>query len=352
MASSSNRSPLSRLAETLLVGAVSGMVLGLAGLPAGWLAGAMIGVAIVALAGRPVHIPHWLGQLTFIVTGISLGGAVTPETLTGIATWPLSILALSFAMVVLTASVALYLRHVHGWDGGSAVLGACPGALSTVIMVAIDRKADVRGIAVVQTVRVVLLVAAVPAILSAFGIAGAPPPVRTMDFTAKALAELGVLFAVGFAAAIGMQWMRFPGALIFGSMISSAALHGTGLIATSVPNWVAIAAFVTLGALTGTRFAGMDLPLLRRLALASLGSFFVGAVVAMLGALLAAKLLSLNVGDTVLAYAPGAIEAMMILALALHFDPAFVAAHHLWRFLMVLVALPLLSRYIKPAKLE
>ena len=253
-------------------------------------------------------------------------------------------------MIVLTASVALYLQHVHGWDPGSAFLGACPGALSTVIMVAMDRKADVSGIAVVQTVRVVLLVAALPAALSMLGIAGAPPPVQTVGVTAKATIELLVLFGIGFGAAIGMQWLRFPGALIFGSMISSAVLHGAGLITTLVPNWLAIATFITLGSLTGTRFAGMDLPLLRRLALASLGSFAVGAVVAMLCALLAAEVLSLNVGDTVLAYAPGAIEAMMILALALHFDPAFVAAHHLWRFMMVLVALPLLSRYIKPAK--
>ena len=350
MSASFNRSTLSHLAETLAIGTAGGMAMGLAGLPAGWLAGAMLAVAVAAVLGRPVQIPHRLGQVTFVVTGISLGGAVTPEMLAGIATWPLSILALTLAMIVLTASVALYLQHVHGWDPGSAFLGACPGALTTVIMVAMDRKADVRGIAVVQTVRVVLLVAALPALLSMLGIAGAPPPARTLDLTAKALLELAVLFAAGFGAAIGMQWLRFPGALIFGSMISSAVLHGTGLITTSLPNWLAIAAFITLGSLTGTRFAGMDLPLLRRLALASLGSFAVGVVVAMLCALLAAEVLSLNVGDAVLAYAPGAIEAMMILALALHFDPAFVAAHHLWRFMMVLVALPLLSRYINPPK--
>jgi len=217
-----------RITETLSIGSAGGMALGLAGLPAGWLAGAMVAVAGAALARRPVHIPHRLGQVTFIVTGISLGGAVTPETLAGVATWPLSILALSLAMIVLTASVALYLHHIHGWDCGSAFLGACPGALSTVLVVAIERKADVRAIAVVQTVRLVLLVAAVPAALSAFGITGSPPPVRATDLSAKALFELLVLFVVGFGAAIGLHWLRFPGALIFASMISSAVCMGPG----------------------------------------------------------------------------------------------------------------------------
>jgi uncharacterized membrane protein AbrB (regulator of aidB expression) len=31
---------------------------------------------------------------------------------------------------------------------------------------------------------------------------------------------------------------------------------------------------------------------------------------------------------------------MMVLALALHYDPAFVGAHHLSRFILVLAAMP------------
>jgi membrane AbrB-like protein len=340
------------MAETLLIGGVGGLLLTAAGLPAGWLAGAILAVAIAALYGRPVEIPQRLGQVTFIVTGISLGGAVTPEMLAGIATWPLSILALTLAMVLLTACVTLYLRYVHGWDLSSAFLGSCPGALSTVIALAVERKADVRAVALVQTLRVVLLAAALPLGLTAIGIAGEPLPVRSMDLTLRAVVEVTVLVIIGFATALGMLWLRFPGALIFGSMISSALLHGTGIISASIPGWLTIAAFVTLGALTGTRFAGMDMKLLRRLAAAGLGSFVVGTVVALLCALAASHVLSLNLGNMMLAYAPGAIEAMMILALALHFDPAFIAAHHLWRFLLVLVALPLLGRFLRPAEKE
>ena len=36
-----------------------------------------------------------------------------------------------------------------------------------------------------------------------------------------------------------------------------------------------------------------------------------------------------------MSYAPGALDAMMILALALHLDPIFVGAHHVARFMLI-----------------
>ena len=45
-----------------------------------------------------------------------------------------------------------------------------------------------------------------------------------------------------------------------------------------------------------------------------------------------------------MSYAPGALDAMMILALALHLDPIFVGAHHVARFMLISAALPLFVR--------
>jgi uncharacterized membrane protein AbrB (regulator of aidB expression) len=40
------------------------------------------------------------------------------------------------------------------------------------------------------------------------------------------------------------------------------------------------------------------------------------------------------------AFAPGAMDAMLALALTLNIDPVFVGAHHLARFIYVSVATP------------
>ena len=55
-------------------------------------------------------------------------------------------------------------------------------------------------------------------------------------------------------------------------------------------------------------------------------------------------LLPLRVADVVVAFSPGAQDTMMVLALALHLDPVYVAAHHVVRFMVVTVTVPLLVR--------
>ena len=42
-----------------------------------------------------------------------------------------------------------------------------------------------------------------------------------------------------------------------------------------------------------------------------------------------------------MSFSPGALDAMMILALALHLDPIFVGAHHVARFVLISVSLPI-----------
>ena len=50
------------------------------------------------------------------------------------------------------------------------------------------------------------------------------------------------------------------------------------------------------------------------------------------------------IGDTVVAFAPGAIEAMTVLAFTLGLDPVYVALHHLARFILVAILVPLAMR--------
>ncbi|MES1155040.1 MAG: AbrB family transcriptional regulator, partial [Pseudorhodoplanes sp.] len=93
-----------RLAETLVLAGTGGAVLGLAGLPAGWLSGAILFVATAAFAKRPVYMPDALARCIFVLLGISLGAAVTPDVVSRIATWPFSMAALAFTMSCSTVS--------------------------------------------------------------------------------------------------------------------------------------------------------------------------------------------------------------------------------------------------------
>ncbi|MFN3351373.1 AbrB family transcriptional regulator [Pseudorhodoplanes sp.] len=338
-----SRQTLLNLGETLLVGAIGGAILTVAGIPAGWLSGAMIAVAVAALAGRPMAVPAPLSRVTFVLIGISLGGAVTPETLRGVATWPISVVLLCVAMTCAMFGSALYLKKVHGWDMLSGLFGSAPGALSQVMAYATQYHSDLRGIAIVQTIRVVILTACLPVGLAIFGLIPSAPELRSPG-VADSVLEIALLVVLSGAAAILAHYVRFPGGLIFGAMLASAVLHGSGLIHAVLPWWVVGAVMVALGSITGARFANTELRLLLRHLWAALGSFSVSVAIVSMFAATAAYTLDLNLADIVVSYAPGALDAMMILALALHLDPIFVGAHHVARFMLISLSLPLFVR--------
>src|SRR5262245_4640102 len=78
-------------AETLLIATAGGVIFTWLGFPAGLVSGSMLGTAVAALLGRPIAVPVPLARVSFVLIGILLGAVVTPETLRGMVTWPLSI---------------------------------------------------------------------------------------------------------------------------------------------------------------------------------------------------------------------------------------------------------------------
>lgn len=333
---------LVRLAETLAVAAFGGLTLGFLDMPAGFLSGSILAVAIAALAGRPMTIPLPLMRALLVLIGISLGAVVTPATLNGMATYPLSIAALIVAMAAISFSAAAYLRVVHGWEKVAAYLAAAPGGLSQVMGLAVELNADVRGIAIVQTVRVAIVAIGLPAGLALFGLAGHATPSIGGSFDPAKLDELAILVLASTVAALIVHWIRFPGGLLFGALLTSAALHGSGLIHVVMPWWVTNTVMIAFGAVTGSRFAGTPLRLLLHFVGAAFGSFAVAMTVTAVFAAVLVEVLRLPIAEVMIAYAPGAVDAMMLLALALNLDPVYVGAHHLMRIFFVSLAMPLI----------
>jgi hypothetical protein len=335
---------LRHLAETLAIAAVGGAALGLLGVPAGWLSGSILAVAGAALGGRPMLIPTLLMRAIFVLIGISLGAVVTPETLHGMATYPLSIAVLLLAMAVISVCGAGYLQVIHRWGKVDAYLAAAPGGMSQVLALGAELGGDLRAIAIVQSIRVVVIAVGLPAGLSLLGLVGHAPPRITGALTSTALDELMILVVVSTVAAIIAYRTRFPGGLLFGAMLTSAALHGSGLIHAVMPWWVANTAMVAMGAITGSRFANTPIRLLLHFVAAAFGSFAVAVVIAALFAVGLISVLSLRVAEVMIAFAPGAVDAMMLLALALNLDPVYVGAHHLTRIFFVSLTMPLVAR--------
>jgi membrane AbrB-like protein len=332
------------LAETLAIAAAGGAALGLIGVPAGWLSGSILAVAGASLAGRPMLIPTLLMRAIFVLIGISLGAVVTPETLHGMATYPASIAVLILAMALISIGGAGYLRLIHRWGNVDAYLAAAPGGMSQVLALGAELGGDLRAIAIVQSIRVVVIAVGLPAGLSMLGLVGQVPPRVTGALSIGVLDELAILVAASTAVAIIAYRIRFPGGLLFGAMLTSAVLHGSGLIHAVMPWWAVNTAMVAMGAITGSRFANTPLRMLLNFVGAAFGSFAVAVTIAAAFAAVLISVLSLPAAEVMIAFAPGSVDAMMLLALALNLDPVYVGAHHLTRIFFVSLTMPLVAR--------
>ena len=321
-------------AETLAIATLGATLFVLLGFPAGLVSGSMLAVAVAALAGRPMKVPLVLARVCFVMVGILLGAVVTPDMLKGIADWPGSIALLVVCALVMFFATACYLRFVHGWDPLSALLGASPGSMAQVLALSAEFKADLRGIAIVHVMRVLLIVIGLPAGLALFGSTAAPQAVSHAAAPAS-LVGFAVLAAVSTVTAVLLQWLRFPAGLMFGALAGSGFLHGMGLVTAALPWWLGAGAVVTLGSLAGARFANTTPRMLLGYLGAAFGSFAVAATVAACFALIVVTLLPFRFANVAAAFAPGAQDTLMVLALALHLDPIYVGAHHLARFLTV-----------------
>ena len=324
--------------ETLVIGAVGGLVFLFAHLPGGLISGAMIAVGIAAIAGRPLTVPPFLTQTVLVLLGISLGSVVSRHLIEQVSAYPLTIGLLALATFCSTFGSSYYLQRIHGWDRTSAFLAGSPGALSQITILAVERGADLPGIAVVQTMRVIILTAALPVVLALAGVAPSAAP--SLTTTIASPLELLILVAASLALSLLLRLAKFPASWMFGAMIASSVLHGAGWIEGGLPNWVRGVALVGIGALIGSRFARMKIKTLAGHINAALGSFAIA--IAMSGIFVAIVVLTTHVrfSDVVVAFAPGAMDAMLALALTLHIDPIFVGAHHLSRFVFVTIATP------------
>ena len=123
-----------------------------------------------------------------------------------------------------------YLRLVHRWDRLSALMGARPGSMTQVIALSTELGADLPAIAIVQTMRVLLLTIGMPGGLALFGLVAPAMPRRARTGRSLVAAGNGA-HRRGVGACRAQRYaVRFPAGLLFGAMAASGVLHGTGLV--------------------------------------------------------------------------------------------------------------------------
>jgi membrane AbrB-like protein len=326
--------------RTLAIAAVGGFISYLLGMPAGWLSGAMVAVSACAIGGMQSRVPPRLVDAVFIVVGALLGGGITPEIVARAGSWPLSLAALMLSVVAMAVGVQLYLTRIAGWDRTTAFFTSIPGAFSYVVLIAAESGADLRRVVVGQSVRVFLLVAGIPALVSIVE----PIPQPDIQHVIAPL-PLVLLLVASTLGALALHRLRVPGGYLSGALLVSGLAYANGFVSGAFPPWLTVSAYVILGALIGSRFSGTSLAFLRSIAGAALGAFGVAIVITGVFAVATAAIVDVPIGQVLVAFAPGGLDAMAALALTMHMDSAFVAVHQLARFIAIAIVAPFAARW-------
>jgi membrane AbrB-like protein len=326
------------LGFTVLAALAGGAAVGGIGAPAGWLSGAMPGVAALAALGRATLLPPLVQRAAIALAGVGMGSGLSPATLHTLARYPVSIVVMALALVAMTAASFMTLRRWKGFDVATAFYAAVPGALSYVFLVASRSPADLPRVAVIQVFRIFVLMALLP-MVARVGV-GSPLAAFAVDPLYMTLA----LVVVGAGLGEALARAGADNGLLYATIFVSGVAHGTGFAPGRLAPDMQIAAQTLIGAWVGTRFIGFDWRLLRSLSFAAVTSFLAAFSTAALFAGLSSRLTGAPFADALAAFAPGGLEAMTMMAFALGLDPLFVGAHHIARFLMISLALPWAAR--------
>lgn len=341
------------LAATLVLGGLGGALAVAAHLPLGWLLGSLLTVGVLAaagvrVAGRGVVLPTSLRQAFVPVIGVSIGAAFTPEVARQLPGWLPSLGALCLYLpLVHLVSYTIFRRG--GIARREAFYGGAPGGLIEAVQLGEEAGADPRLLTVLQFLRLILTIVAVPLlflVLTGHSVGSAAGATLSRP-TGLGVADALALVAAGLAGLVAGRLLRLPAHIMTGPLLASALLHGIGLVEGAPPGWLVAATQVVLGAGLGARFAGIG-----RAVLISAGRLaLINAVAALTLALIFATGLHWLVDEPLaavfLAFAPGGLAEMSLIALSLNISVIYVTAHHVLRIVLAVLAVKTAGRWLR-----
>ncbi|MEX5721366.1 AbrB family transcriptional regulator [Geodermatophilus maliterrae] len=346
------RVPLRRLGDGVLAAAgaaLASWLLDRAGVPTAALFGGLLAGLVRGLVGRTrLPVPRPAIATAQAVVGVSIGALVDLDTLAALGEDWLPVLLVTVATLLLTVVAGLLLRLQPGITPVTGAFAMVAGGASGITAMARDLGADDRMVAVLQYLRVLLIVVLVPVVATA--VYGADP--GSGDAAPAADGASGgadLLFTAGCAlGGYGLaRLVRLPVPALLGPMLVAAVVDLGGLSGgAAVPGLLETAAFVLIGLQVGLNSDRDSLRTIGR-ALPPALAIILGLIVACagLGEVLAAATGAGRL-DAYLATTPGGLYAVLATATGAGADATFVLAVQVLRLFVMLLSAPLLARYL------
>jgi membrane AbrB-like protein len=331
----------------LAVGTAGGAVFDLLHSPLPWTLGALTATAIVTIAGREWFLPVFVWNIARPFVGVLAGSAFTLPVVLSILDWWSVVVAMLVYSAVMTLIGWVYFGRLCKFDNVTAFFASAPGGLGELTLLGGTLGGNVRRLALVHSVRIIAVVFIVPFLVRAFFPPVGPEIVPHAAHAAGGTAlDYAVLIGCGFFGFFAGKPWRNLGGIMLAPMIFSAAAHATDLTHVVPPSWLIACGQVVIGVIAGTRFAGVSWRELHTTVLQGFGWALILVAAAMVAALICSFFAPQSFTALLLAFAPGGIVEITIVAYAIGVEVAFVVTCHVCRVVAVLLVAPGLFRLI------
>jgi membrane AbrB-like protein len=305
--------------------------------------GPLFAIAALRIAGVDVRAPPGARHVGQWVIGTVLGLYFTPAVIRHVGSvWYLPLAGAACAIAIGYASGAV-LARIARLDRTTSLFASVPGGAAEMATLGERFGARVDRVAAAHSLRLLLVVAIVPAAFTLAGVRGTDAYVLgPAQFNAGGLA---LLMTATLTGAFVAQRFNVPNAFVLGALFVATPLTALEIELSSLPDVVSNGAQLLLGCALGARFQPDFLRGAPR--------FVAGVVVSVLLSIVLATALGIGlalasrqpISTIVLGMAPGGIAEMTITAKALQLGVPLVTAFHVTRLVvLLLVTGPLFER--------
>ena len=350
---------IKKLTLTSMLALITGWLFLKVGMPAPYLMGSLFGVWAIGGMVKAVQphlgIPRWVHIPVLLGLGVLIGANFNNQFFSLAYQWLPTVSAMLGVTAFVTFIGYQFLRHIRGYDRPMAFLCAIPGGQAEAIVIARELVDKDYVVALFHLVRVVIVFVSTPLLLSF--IEGHEAVLHSNE-TLLAMPSLFdlelntllIFVALGVSGYGFARGLRLPIPHLLGPMIVSLVGHAMGWVDLPRLGEFVILAQLTIGGAVGAKLAQVAVSeLLGYLRDAIINAcliitIYLGAAIG-IAALFDADFLSMW-----LAFVPGGLYEVTLLALIFGFDVAFVAFHHAVRILLIFFSLPVLVSCFRTPK--
>lgn len=333
----------------ILVSIPSAIIADYFNIPLAWMIGPMIATSIAALSGLKMVMPKLALSSILIILGLHIGNYIDQSLFNQMLDWIWTTLIMLIYIIVSIFIVSKYLQKFSGYQEKASIFSAAPGALGPLIILAEYEKSDLSQVATSHLIRLIIIITVFPLIIVTSSDQESLN-ISKFDYMNQNHLDLLWLFVSSLFLIFVFSKLRVPAALLSGTLVASGILQVTEIASYKLPDPTINFCLLILGASVGCRFANKTLSEVANNSLHSLVATAILVILGLFAAFIANFFVENNLLTLILAFCPGGIYEVAVIAIAFDLEPDFVAFHHIIRLLFILFTVPIFLRIIEKIK--